>query len=64
MSKSEALAEARKRWGEAARVWRVYWGPTERAWRVGEKVHRQRIDHGEGLTFEAAFADADARGSK
>ena len=63
VTRAKALKEARRRWGDAARIWRVYWGWTfdSRAWCVGDKVGKHRIERGIGPTFEAAFADADAR---
>lgn len=73
MTRADALAEARKRWGQTAKVC----GPPERhrdgpyltftvgVWsQDGWDEAATTTWHGEGVSWEAAFADADERGNR
>lgn len=62
MTKSQALAEARRRWGAYAWVSRqIMYDYTPRYWcKVGD-VDTVLITRGMGTTWEAAFADTDQR---
>ena len=63
MTKREALAEARRRWGKYAwvRYERGGWRYADCPWyQVGE-IDTVLVVKGESNTWEAAFADADRR---
>jgi hypothetical protein len=64
MTNSEALQEARSRWGEMATVTevdiRTYQDENKRFW-VSSSVFPTLAVVGRGSSWEAAFADADRR---
>ena len=67
MTRKEALAEAQRRWGPDAQVdyWKEFWQGSGSPM-VVRYVFEGRIGpcNGRGLTWEAAFADADRREGK
>lgn len=57
MDRAAALAEARRRWGHFGYVWTY-----RKTFKVGEWFGgKPWCEMGKGESYEAAFADADAR---
>ena len=65
VTRSEALAEARKRWGTMARIEKAVSSGNGHYlatfYRVGGGMAHHLAVFGEGKTWEAAFADAERR---
>jgi len=58
MTKAQALAEARRRWGPFAIVFRLPNGTHRVRAERGAVFYKEA---GEGISYDAAFADADRR---
>lgn len=60
MTSSEALSEARRRWGPAGEV-REHPGDLPPEFQVGVMEEGMFVRKGRGFSFEEAFADSDRR---
>ena len=63
MNEADALAEARRRWGERGAVW-AYPEDYPPEFRVGIMTEKKRHWLGRGTTYQNAFDDADRRAKR